>query len=328
MKKEYLGIDLGSENTVIYSYKQNRILFQEPTCIALDSRSGQIKEVGYLASKIEGKTPFPIKIIYPIRRGLVNDDDALYRYLSSVFHQLHLDLKHNPTTLVLTAPSLCGKTDRKVLIQVAKKLFTKEVFIEPEAKRAALGSCDKAYTPNATLVRNIGSGVTDTAILSLGEIVSWDTSFISGDSFSEAIRRYRIQKQHLSIGRKTSSYIKRTIGTLSKSSSNKLIEVKGRDTLTSLPSSILISSGEIKNVLAPLADYLVRKVTDVIASVSPELAADLTKTGLTLTGGGALLSGLKDYFRDALSIPVHVADNPELSVAVGLKNYISHREGK
>ena len=137
-----------------------------------------------------------------------------------------------------------------------------------------------------------------------------------------------MQKQHLSIGRKTSSYIKRTIGTLSKSSSNKLIEVKGRDTLTSLPSSILISSGEIKNVLAPLADYLVRKVTDVIASVSPELAADLTKTGLTLTGGGSLLSGLKDYFRDALSIPVHVADNPELSVAIGLKNYISHREGK
>ena len=328
MKKEYLGIDLGSENTLIYSYKENRILFQEPTCIAIDSRNGQVKDVGYLASKIEGKTPFPIKVTYPIRRGLVSDDDALFLYLSSVFHELHIDLKHSQTALIRTAPSLCGKTNRKILIQIAKKLSAKEVFIEPEAKRAALGASDKAYTPSATLVRNIGSGVTDRAVLSLGEIVSCETCFISGNSFTEAIRRYRIQKQHLSIGRKSASYVKRRIGTLSKSGPNKLVEVKGRDTLTSLPSSIIISSGEIKNARLPLADYLSRKVTDVLSSLSPELSADLTKTGLLLTGGGALLSGLKDYRKERLSIPVHVADSPELSVIQGLKNYISHREGK
>ena len=104
--------------------------------------------------------------------------------------------------------------------------------------------------------------------------------------------------------------------------------MKGRDTLTSLPSSVIVSSGEIRNVLTPLADYLVRKVTDVISSVSSDLAADLTKSGLILTGGGALLSGLKDYFRECLSIPVHVADNPELSVINGLKTYISLKAGK
>ena len=144
MKKEYLGIDLGSENTLIYSYKENRILFQEPTCIALDSHNNGVKEVGYLASKIEGRSPFPIKVIYPIRHGIVNDDDALYLYLSSVFHQLRLDLKHNPTVLFLSAPSLCGKTNRKILIEIARRLFAKEVYIEPSVKRAAIGTDERS----------------------------------------------------------------------------------------------------------------------------------------------------------------------------------------
>lgn len=328
MRKEYLGIDLGSENTLIYSYKENRILFQEPTCIAVDNNSGQTREVGYLASKIEGKTPFPIQVVYPIRHGLVYDDDALYLYLSNVFRQLHLDLKHNPTVLILTAPSYSGKTNRKILINICKKLSAKEVYIEPEAKRAGLGASDKAYAPGATLVRNIGAGITDTAILSLGEIVACSSDRICGDTFSEAIRRYRAQKQHLSIGKKSASYVKRRVGSIEKNGPNKLVEVKGRDTLTSLPSSVIVSSGELKKVRTPIADYLARRVTDVIASVTPELAADLTKTGLILTGGGAHLSGRKEYLRDIISLPVRTADNPELSVADGLKNYISHRVGK
>ena len=156
----------------------------------------------------------------------------------------------------------------------------------------------------------------------MGEVVTADSTAIAGDTFDEAIRRYVIQKQHLKISLKTAEYIKMKIGSIRELSENRLVEIKGRDTVTSLPSSILISSGEIKNVLLSLVNYISLKITDVISATPSDLVADLTKNGLILSGGGALLPGLKEYFQKSLSIPVKLVDRPQEAIIEGFKNLI------
>lgn len=323
MKKEYLGIDLGSDNTIIYSSLTDEVIFNEPTCIVFNKENHKVKDIGFLASKIQGKTPYTIEVVHPVVNGLIYDDDAVAEFLSQIFQRLRFDKRNRITSLIFTAPSLSGRTNRKVLIELGKRLLAKEIFIEPQAKIAAFATdLSSLIAPNATLVCDIGAGVTDIALLSMGEVVASDSTNIAGNTFDEAIRRYMIQKQHLNIGIQTAKYIKMRIGSIANVSENKLVEVKGRDTITSLPSSVIVSSGEIKNVLLPLANYIVLKITDVLSVVPPELAADISKNGLVLTGGSALLNGMADYLQSQLSIPVRVIENPMDASKEGFRSYI------
>lgn len=325
MKKEYLGIDLGSDNTVIYSSLTDEVIFNEPTCIVFNKANHKVKDIGFLASKIQGKTPYTVEVIHPIINGLIYDDDATAEFLSQVFQRLRFDKRNRIASLIFTAPSLSGKTNRKVLIELGKKLLAKEIYIEPQAKISAFATdLSSLVAPNATLVCDIGAGVTDIALLSMGEVVASDSTNVAGKTFDEAIRRYMIQKQHLNIGIQSAEYIKMRIGSIADISENRLVEVKGRDTITSLPSSVIVSSGEIKNVLIPLANYIVLKITDVISVVPPELAADISRNGLILTGGGSLLGGMAKYLQSQLSIPVRVLDNPMEASKEGFRSYIRY----
>lgn len=323
MRKDYICIDLGSDRTRVYSSKDDDIVFDEPTCIALERDKDKIKDIGYLAEQIEGKTLYTYKVIRPIRHGIIIDDDALYIFLKEIFHRLGYDRKNSAMNLVFAVPSLSGKVNRKVLVDIAKRLDAKEIYIESEAKMASYGIGESVFSPTATLVLDIGAGISDVALISLGDIVSCDSTTIAGDTFNEAIRRYMIQKQHLNIGLKSAEYIKLRVGNVYPLNETRLVEVKGRDTITSLPSSVVVSSGEIRNVLVPLIEYIYLKVTDVISTVPPELAADLKKRGLVLTGGSALLVGLKECLQDKLSIQVNVLTRPSLAVVEGFRTYVT-----
>ncbi len=155
----------------------------------------------------------------------------------------------------------------------------------------------------------------------MGEVVASATSYVAGDAFDEAIRRYMIQNQHVAIGLHSAEYLKMKIGSLGTIPENRLAEVKGRDTITSLPTGSVVSSGEIRNCLLPLANIIGLKITDVIASLPPELAADLSRNGMYLSGGGSLLAGCKDYFQHLLSIPVRMVENPLEIINEGFKAY-------
>lgn len=324
MKNDYLGICLGSENTIIYSSLTDSVIYSEPTAIAYDTLSHMVKDIGFLASRIQGKTPYTYQVVNPVVNGLVQDDEACYQFLSGVLSRLKLDKRNRTTSIIFTTPSSSGKVNRKVLSELGKRLFAKEIYLESEAKICALGTGESAYSPTSTLVLDIGAGVSDIALLSMGEVVSCESTTIAGRTFDEAIRRYMIQKQHLNIGIGSAERIKMKIASVAPVSESRLVEVKGRDTITSLPSSVVVSSGELKNTLTPLADYIALKVTDVISTVPPELAADLTKNGLIMTGGGSLLSGLKDYLQEMLGIPVRVVQKPMEAVVEGFRVYIRH----
>lgn len=321
MKKDFLGIDLGSNNTTIYSSLSDSILYSEPTCIAIDKFSKEVKEYGFLADKISGKAPYNYDIIFPVKNGVIEDDDACYLYLSSVLRGLKLYNRNKTQVFVFVCPSNTSVVNRKVIFNLGKKLGAKEVYIEAQSKIAALGAGKNVYSPTATFICHIGSGITDIACISMGEIVACSSTNIASDSFNEAIRRYMLQKQHLSVGMKSAEYLKMRIGSVSPIANNRLVEIKGRDTITSLPSSHVVSSSEIKGCLEPLLDIIALKITDVITSLPSELVADLSKKGLIVSGGGSLLDGLKQYLEVKLSMPVRVVDKPLETISDGLAVY-------
>lgn len=323
MKKVYIGIDLGSSNTSIYSSSSKSIIFNEPTCVAIDNINNVVKEIGFLANKIQGKTPYNFDVIYPVRHGLIEDDNLCYEYLAKTLNNIKIEKVFKNFTIIFSCPSSCSKVNQDALINIGKNLQAKEVYLEPQGKLAALGASENVYSPCATLVCNIGSGLTDIALVSMGEIVSSTSTFISSSTFDEAIRRYMSQKQHLDVGLKTAEYIKMRVGDVSSLGENQLFDVKGRDTITSLPSSMVVSSSEIGKVLAPLVDFLALKITDVIADVEPELVSDLLKNGIILTGGGALLGGIASYLSKVLSLPVRVAKNADTAVINGMEELIN-----
>ena len=152
MKKEYLGIDLGSDTTSIYSSNTGTVIFSEPTCIALDRYTREVKEIGYLASRIAGKTPYNYETIYPVRNGVIEDDEVCYLFLSEVFKYLKLSNRNRLPALIFAVPSNCSKVNRRTIIELGKSLGAKEIYLESQAKLAALGSGKNVFSPTATMV--------------------------------------------------------------------------------------------------------------------------------------------------------------------------------
>ena len=322
MAKEIIGIDFGSANTRIYSSLTKGVVFYEPTSIALDSYTGDVKEVGFLSKKIQDRTPYNINVIGPIKNGQVYDIDVATSFLQKVFKDLRLNSLLRGVTLVLACPSESSKVSQQALIEIGKRIQAKEIYIESSAKLSALGAGESIDSPEATLVCNIGHGVTDIACLSLGEIVECTSSYVAGGSFDEAIRRDLNLEQHIQVGLSACEIIKKKIGNLSSNSENKLSEIKGKDTMTSLPTSAIVSSSFVRKSIQPLCDIIAMKVSDVILNLSSELSSDLVTNGLLLTGGSALLPGLKEYISSRLSIPVKVANEPENATINGLGIFI------
>lgn len=329
MKKYIIGIDLGSSKTTIYSSNSRQIIFDEPTCVAVSTKSKEVREIGYLASKIAGKTPYNFDVIFPVKNGIVEDDELVYELLQRNLNNLRLEKRFRNFSLIFSTSSNCSKVNRDVLVSIGRMLQAREIYIEPQSKLAAIGVGNDVFSPNATLICNIGSGVTDIAVVSMGEIVASTSTFISSSTLDEEIRRYISTKQHLSIGLSTAEYVKMKVGDVSAICENKLFDVKGRNMITYLPSSIVVSSSEIKKVLEPTMDFIALKITDVISKIPPELSADLLKNGLLLTGGGAQIAGISEYFSKTLSLPVKVAKDPSTAVIRGMKNLIDKmNEGK
>ena len=323
MKRKIIGIDMGSDTTRVYSSTSSQIIFNEPTCVAIDTNTKKVFETGFLASKIQGKAPYNYQIIHPVMEGMVSDVDAAVSLLDSVVSSFRSEQSFRGFGIVFSAPSKMSKVNQNALVEIGKALQAKEIYLESQAKLAALGAGENIYSPTATLVCNIGSGITDIACISMGEIVSSTSSHIAGDILDEAIRRYLIQEKHLAIGKKSAQSVKMRIGNISSISDGSLVEVKGKDTMTSLPSSCIISSSELRRCLVQNISFLCMKISDVIADLDSELASDLVQNGLILTGGSASLMGLKEYMQSMLSIPVRVASNPANAVIDGISLYIN-----
>lgn len=311
-----IGIDLGTENILIY-VKGQGVVLNEPSVVAIDTENKRPLAFGVDANDMIGKTPGKYKAIKPMKDGVIADFEITLMMLDYFVNKVKGFGLFRKPRIVICCPSDTTQVEKNAIREAAERLGAKKVYLEEEPKVAAIGIGLEISKPYGNMVIDIGGGTTDIAILSLGDIVTSKSLKIAGNVFDNDIKEY-IKKNHkLLIGEKTAQMIKHEIGSVFKNDKKRTIEVKGRDLVTGLPNTIKISNEEIEKALKENVSKIILATKEVLESTPPELSADIVTNGAIITGGGSLIKGIKELFESELSIPIKLAENPLTSVAEG-----------
>ncbi|HKL11356.1 MAG TPA: rod shape-determining protein [Clostridia bacterium] len=312
-----MGIDLGTANTLVY-VKGSGIVIREPSVVAIDTSTNEILAVGSEAKLMIGRTPGNIKAIRPLKDGVIADFDTteiMLRYFIK---------KAFSTNAFIFAPRIllgvpCGVTEveKRAVIDAAISAGAKKALLIEEPMAAAIGSGLPVGEPIGSMVVDIGGGTTEMAIISMGGIVSNRSVRVGGDEMDSAIISFMKKKYSLMIGERTAERIKMTVGSAYVGNEIKEMEISGRDLVTGLPKTICINELEIKDALGEPVKIIVENIKSTLEKTPPELSSDIMETGIMLTGGGALLSGLDELIRRETEMPVKIAENPLDCVAMG-----------
>jgi len=311
-----IGIDLGTANILIF-IKGQGIVLNEPSVVAIESDTKRPLAFGSEASLMLGKTPGKFIAIKPMKDGVIADFEITLMMLDYFVNKVKGFGLFKKPRIVICCPADITQVEKNAIKEAAERLGAKKVFLEEEPKVAAIGVGLDISKPSGNMIIDIGGGTTDIAVLSLGDIVISKSLKVAGNVFDNDIRDYIKEKYKLLIGERTAQSIKHEIGSVYKSDKKKTMEVKGRDLITGLPNSIKINSEEIEKALENDINKIVEAAKKVLEETPPELSADIVLNGVTLTGGGALIHGIKELFEEKLAIPVYVAENPLTSVAEG-----------
>lgn len=310
-----LAIDLGTANTVIYQ-RGRGIVLDEPSVVAVDRRTQRLIAAGNRAKEMLGRTPDHVEAVRPLRDGVVSDADVTERMLRYFVEQVGPSKIVRPR-IVVCVPSEVTGVERRALEDSALRSGARRVYIVEEAMAAALGADLPVNDTRAQMVVDIGGGTTDVAVISLGGIVTSRSVRIGGDEIDEAIISFVKSEYSLLLGERSAEDIKTGVGSVFPLSQELTTRVRGRDLVTGLPKTVRISSPEVRRAI----ETPVITITDVVRTVldvcPPELAGDILDSGVTLTGGGALLRGWTERLRHELGVPVTVADDPIRAVARG-----------
>lgn len=311
-----IGIDLGTANILIY-IKGQGIVLNEPSVVAIDTETRRPLAFGDAANQMLGKTPFKVKAIKPMKDGVIADFEITEMMLDYFVNKVKARGMFKKPRIVICCPADTTPVEKNAIREAAEKLGAKKVYLEEEPKAAAIGVGLDISKPNGNMVIDIGGGTTDIAVLSLGGIVVSRSLKVAGNVFDNDIKEYIKSKYRLLIGDKTAQIIKHQIGSVYDSSDDVMMEVRGRDLETGLPSIVTINSAEIEEALYEDISKIVDATKAVLEDTPPELSADIIENGAILTGGGSLIGGLKELLEHELQIPIYLAESPLTSVAEG-----------
>ncbi len=321
----YIGIDLGTANTLVY-LKGKGILLREPSVVAINNDTGEIKAVGEAAKQMIGRTPGSIIAKRPMKDGVIADFETtstMIRYFINKTIKNRGIIPKRPFIMVCV-PSGITEVEKRAVIDAAKAAGAKDANTIEEPLAAAIGANLPVWEPTGSMVVDIGGGTTEVAVISLGGIVSSRSIRIAGDEMDEAVIHYVKRKYNLMIGERTSEQLKIEIGSAIAPEKEEQMEMRGRDLVTGLPKTIPVSSTEIAEALADTVNTIINAVKITLEKTPPELAADIMDRGIVLTGGGALLRNLDRLISNETGMPVHVAENPLDCVAIGTGKSLQH----
>jgi len=310
-----IGIDLGTANSVVY--KENHgIIIREPSVVAFDQQSQSVLSIGDLAYDMVGKTPASIIAIRPLRNGVISD----YQTTQAMI-QHFLKLSNVPwlkkIRLLIGVPYGITSVERRAVLDAASMAGAKQCYLIEEPMAAAIGSGYNVFEPSGQLIVDIGGVTSEVAVISLGGIVVSESIRIAGDEIDDAIINHCRKNYNLLIGDRCAEKMKCKIGSVLPFNKERSMEVTGRDLLTGLPKTFTISSMEIRDSIEEPVMAIVSAIRRTLESTPPELSSDICTNGITLTGGGALLSGLSDFVCHKMGIPVMISDDPLSCVALG-----------
>jgi len=316
--KRVIGIDFGTTKTSIYVSKKG-VIYNEPTVIAINKDTKKVINAGYLAFKLLGKAPDNIKVIQPLRNGVVSHIPAATLYLETVLKDLKLKPYLRSAQVIVSLPSELTQVEENALRLVMKNLRVKDLVLKTQGYLAAIGGNKDGAAVKGTIAVNIGGGITDISVLSNGEVLLCHTSSFSGNTIDQRLIRFLRKNHHLIISKKTAEYIKMKIGSVEPYPENRLLEISGIDVVSSLPHSVVISTQEIKSCIVETLQPLIDDIVDCLEMTPPEVASDIIQSGVLISGGSALLTGMRDYLETALNISVRLSSNPSDSVMEGIR---------
>ena len=311
-----VGIDLGTANVLVY-IKGKGIVLCEPSVVAINNDTDEILAVGEEARQMLGRTPANIVAIRPLRDGVVSDYDITERMLKYFIRKTCGSSRFFKPRIMVCVPSGVTEVEKRAVREAAEQAGGKDVFLMEEPVAAAIGAGIDISKPDGAMVIDIGGGTTDIAVISLGGIVASTSVKMAGDKFDEAIVKYMRKAHKLYIGERTAEDLKLTIGTAFPREEAVIKECRGRDLVTGLPKSVDVSSEEIMAALEEPLHEICEAVHNVLERTPPELAADISNSGIVVTGGGALLYGIDKRIEDRTGIKVIIAEDPKSCVAIG-----------
>lgn len=325
-----IGIDLGTANTLVYVPGKGVVL-NEPSVVALNTKTRQVVAVGSEAKRMLGRTPGHVEAIRPLVDGVISDFEVTEEMISYMVKKAISEHKtiFGPR-VVVGVPSGVTNVESRAVRDAVINAGAREVYIVEEPMAAAIGIRLPINDPVGNMVIDIGGGTSDIAVISLGGIVRSKNLKIAGDKLNNDISGYIRNEFKILIGERTAEDIKIQLSNMVQEDQPLEAPIRGRDLVTGLPREVIITDSDIREAIAHSIGELVEATKEVLESTPPEIVADIMRRGIFLVGGGALIKGLDKLLESELQIPVHIAQEPLTAVARGtgviLENIDQYKE--
>lgn len=310
-----IGIDLGTANTLVHVGGKG-VVIREPSVVAINKDDGKVLAVGEEAKRMLGRTPANIVAIRPLKDGVIADfeqTEAMLRHFIGRVGRRNV-LRQ---TVVVGIPSGVTEVEKRAVIDAARSAGAHQAYVIEEPMAAAFGAGLPVDEPSGSMIVDIGGGTTEVAVISLGGIVHSKSIRVAGDELDDAISAYVRRAYNLTIGDRTAEATKIEIGSAYPLETEREMTIKGRDLVSGLPRSAVITSDEVRMAIQEPLKAIVEAVKLTLEATPPELAADAMDHGIVLAGGGALLRGLDRLISEETLMPVVIAKDPLSCVAVG-----------
>jgi len=312
-----IGIDLGTANTLVY-VKGRGIVINEPSIVAMNTKTGQVVAVGAMAKDMMGRTPAHIQAVQPVVDGVISDFEVTAEMLAYLINKAQAGhSKLLGPRVCVGVPSGITSVEVRAVRDAARSAGAREVHVIEEPMAAAIGIELPVHAPQGSMVIDIGGGTTDVGIVALGGLVNSRNIRIAGDKLNSDIVSHVRNEFKILIGEKTAEEIKIAIASVAPNRQPLEAIVRGRDLVTGLPREIMISDQDVRNAIGHSIEELVDSIKEVLETTPPEIISDVMQRGVFLAGGGALIRGLPDFLTRNLGVPVVVATDPLTAVVRG-----------
>jgi rod shape-determining protein MreB len=311
-----VAIDLGTANTLVY-LRGRGIVASEPSVVAMDALTGHVEAVGSEAKRMIGRTPARISAVRPLRHGVITDfevTEAMLRYFMRLVDQPRFGGRPR---IVMCVPSGVTEVEKRAVIDASHAAGARQVSLIEEPLAAAIGAGLPIAEPQGHMVVDIGGGTTEVAVISLGGIVVSESLRIGGYELDDAVTSHLRHEHGLAIGAQTAEDIKVTLGSAWEDVEPVEVDVRGRHLASGLPKSVLLTSDEVRFALSDPVEAIIGAVRETLERTPPELAADISETGILLAGGGVLLRGFAERLSEETGMPTRLAADPLTCVAIG-----------
>lgn len=320
-----IGIDLGTSN-ILVTINGKGIVYNEPSVLALDNKTGEILAIGKDAKEMLGRTPEKVNAIRPIKDGVIADLTATRLLLKKILQEICKEYKFGRFRAVIGVPYGITEVEERAVEEAVISAGAREVFLIEEPIAAAIGANIPISEPSGNIIVDIGGGTTEVAVISLGGIVASNSIRIAGDDIDEAIVNYIKREHNILIGLTTAEELKINIGCAIPLMSKETMEVKGRDLSTGLPRTIIMDSEQIQDAMIEQIDSIIEAIKLTLEKTPPELSSDIMEKGIIISGGGALIRHIDKLIEERTKMPVVIAENPLNCVVKGTEKTLGDIE--